>query len=683
MKKRMLFLGFLVVFIFAPLCWAGDPTEDEPAIATMEEVVVTATKTKEKRKDVPNSIITKDAVDIQESSATGLGDLLANEVGIDWRTYGDYGGASQALNIRGFGSDGTQVFVNGVNVNSPSLGTSDVSGIPLNAIERIEVVKGSGSLLYGTGAMGGTVSIITKRPKRDQPDVKASAGYGSQNTYHLSAEQGMFVFGDFGYYLTANRRETDGFRDNGDLTHNDVSLNLVLDKGDALDISLYGDYIDRDFGMPGVKPPSGTQDFVVNGVQVYNNDSADLLDRQEDKNGHLVLQIESAPLEWLGLKLQGDYANMESYNYNRYYYSGGLPGSKTWVTNEISGVEGNVDIKPIEGMSFLMGAQYKDYDWENETVTLDNNGNDVTGSESDAKASLHTKAVFVEAQYRPCKYFKGLAGIRHENHSMFGHENVSRFGVVVNPHETTVLKLSHGQHFKAPTPNDLFWPYEDYGYGSGISGNPDLTPETGWHTDVTLEQVLMDNKMFFTISYFKWDLEDKIRWASDASYFYKPENLDIYEADGLEIGTKIGPFYNTSLALSYTYTDATEQQSGGIERRALYSPDNLFKADLIYYTGFGLTGTVTVRYTSDRPAQYNTDTDTEASKTLSSYWTTDIKLEQRIFDHWLISLQGNNILDEEYDTYASSFRDYNTSTATLEGYPGAGMSVFFSAAYEY
>ncbi len=134
---------------------------------------------------------------------------MGNEAGIDWRTYGDYGGASQAFNIRGFGSDGTQVLINGVNINSPSLGTADVSGIPLNAIERIEAVQGSGSLLYGTGAMGGTVSVITKRPKRDQPDFKASAGYGTQNTYHLSAEQGMFVFGDFGYYLTANRRVTE------------------------------------------------------------------------------------------------------------------------------------------------------------------------------------------------------------------------------------------------------------------------------------------------------------------------------------------------------------------------------------------------------------------------------------------------------------------------------------------
>ena len=115
--------------------------------------------------------------------------------------------------------------------------------------------------MYGSGALGGTVNIITKRPKRDQIDLQVGAGYGTNDTYQLSAEHGMFAAGDFGYYITANRSETDGFRDNSDLTHNDISLNLVYDRGDALDISLYGDYTDRDYGSPGVKPPQGTQPF--------------------------------------------------------------------------------------------------------------------------------------------------------------------------------------------------------------------------------------------------------------------------------------------------------------------------------------------------------------------------------------------------------------------------------------
>jgi len=343
--------------------------EKQKDIAILEEVVVTATKTEETRKDVPNSIIIMDEIDVQESPAKSLGELLANELGIDWRTQGNFGGAAEMIHIRGMSGNATQVFVNGVNINSPSLGIADVGRIPLNTIERIEVVKGSGSLLNGSGAMGGTINIITKRPKREKTDLTINAGYGSQDTYQLSAEQGMFLSDGFGYYLTASRRETDGFRDNSDLTHNDVSLKLVLDKGDVMDISFYGDYIDREFGRPGVKPPEGTQDYFISGIKVYNSDAASLQDRGSDEDARLVLQIKSKPLEWLGLTFRGDYTTMENYNYMRYIdFFGNLPGSKSWTTNKVRGVEGNMDIKPFENAKVLFGADYKDYDWKNESV---------------------------------------------------------------------------------------------------------------------------------------------------------------------------------------------------------------------------------------------------------------------------------------------------------------------------
>ena len=686
MKKWLGCLAVCMALFVPGLSQAEDFKTDKQSITTMEEVVVTATKTAEQRKDIPNSVIIMDAIDIQESSATSLGDLLANELGIDLRTYGGYGGAIEEIHIRGMSGDGTQVFVNGVNVNLPSLGTADASRIPLNNIERIEVVKGSGSLLYGTGAMAGTVHIITKRPERDKIQLKARAGYGSENTYELSAEQGMFALGDFGYYLTATRRETDGFRDNSDLTHNDVSLNLVFDKGDALDISLYGDYIDREYGRPGVEPPKGTSDFLVNGVKLYNGEAANLLNSGSDEDAHMVLKIKSKPLDWLSFSLKGDYANMKNYNNNRYYSTfpvTGLPGSKTWVTNKVLGAEGNVNIKLLKAGGLLLGYEYRDYDWKNENVNLDATGAEIPSTRTTANADLHTKGAFAEAQYRPCKYFKMLTGIRSENHSTFGTKNIPRYGIIINPLENTALKLNHGKHFKAPTPNDLFWPYEDWGWGMGAEGNPNLKPEVGWHTDVTAEQTLINNKLFLSLSYFNWDIDDKIRWVPDASFFYRPKNLDSYSAEGWELGIKIGPLYNLSLTLNYTYTDAEEFKTGGVKRQALYTPKNYFKGDLKYWFDFGLTLTTTLRYMDERPGYYLNDTDTEPNYTLPSYWTADLKIEQRLFDHWILSLQSNNLFDKDYDTYVENFTDQSTGVTTMEAYPGAGRSVFFSVAYEY
>lgn len=650
---------------------------------TMDSVVVTATKTEEQRKDVPNAVIVLDDVDIEQAPATSVGDLLGGKTGIDWRTRGDYGGAAQEIQIRGMSADGTQVLVNGVTVNSPSLGSADVGKIPMNAIDRIEVVKGSGSVLYGSGAMGGLVNIFTKEPRRDRMDLKAGAGFGTENAYHVSAGQGMFVLDDLGYYLTANHAATDGFRDNSDLTQNDASLKLVWDKGEKLHISLYGDVIDRDSGRPGAKPPAGTVPFTVNGTPVYSAESASLLNRTRETDKHLVLKLKSRPLQWLGLNFQSDYTTMESNNDNRYYSlfsPGNLPGSKTKVLNDIFGIETDFEINPFKGATLLLGAQYKTYDWENTSSTLDGFGNE--SSILQGSADLHTTGLFAEAQYRPIRYVKASAGLRHEDHSEFGTEVLPRFGLVINPRETTALKFNTGKHFKAPTPNDLFWPLEDWGYGMGAQGNPGLLPETGWHTDASLEQTLAQDKVFLSLTWFQWDIDDKIEWVPDSSFFYRPENLSRYQASGWEVGTRIGPFGHTTLSLDYTYTNAQEQKAGGVKRQARYSAYNFFKAGLTHWFDSGLDVTASVRYTDKRPAVYDTDSDKLAAEYLSSYWTADLKATQKIYDHWTLSCQVNNLFDAEYDTYVETFYD-QSGNGTRSKYPGAGRSVYVSAGYEY
>lgn len=663
----------------------------------LEEVVVTATKIPEKRKDIPNAVIIIDETDIKASGAKTLGELLANELGIDWRTYGNYGGAAQEIHIRGMRGNATQVFVNGVSVNSPSLGTADIGKIPLTNIERIEVVKGSGSLLYGSGAMGGTVNIITKRPDRDQMDLKVGAGYGSQNTYRLSAEQGMFFFRDFGYYITAGRTETDGFRDNSYLNQNDISMKLILEKKEAIDISLYGDYIDRKYGQPGVKPPAGTQDYYRDGIKFYNREAASLLNKGGDKDGHVILEVKGKLITWLGYNLKGHYTNMENYYYQRYASSG--TGNETWVTNEVLGTDGHLVIYPFEGAQLLLGGEYKDFNWKNEGYNLNASGSRI-GFKTKTKADLSTKGIFTESQYRPSKYLKVLAGFRYEDHSAFGSENLPFFGLIINPFKTTALKVNHGKHFLAPTPNDLYWPADPY-----TKGNPNLKPETGWHTDVTLEQSFLKDKIFLTMSYFHWNVNDKIQWEPDTQGVWSPINLGKYKADGIEIGTKVGPFYDLMLALSYTYTDAKEKSReytrqdfgwppfippdfryGMVKRRATYTPKHLFKGDLIYRSNFGLTVTATTRYVGNRimyQTKYTTYPETTTiTHPLKSYWTADLKVEQRLFKHWVLSLSGTNLFNKDYDTYLGTFYD-STGNGVICGYPGAGRSVFLNLAYEF
>jgi iron complex outermembrane receptor protein len=685
------FYGMAHPVFLLPL-WAeeeGDEAEKAPMV--MDEIVVTATKTEEKRKDIPNAVIVKDAANIQESPARSVGELLANEPGVDWRTYGDYGGAAQEIHIRGMNGKGTQVLVNGMTINSPSLGTADVGRIPMNNIARIEVVKGSGSVLYGSGAVGGVMNIITKRPERDVIDASARAGYGSQDTFMASAEHGMFAFNDLGYYLTAAHLKTNGFRDNSDLNHHDASLNLVLEKGSGLNVSLYGDWIDRDYGMPGPKPPGGTQDYSISGVPFYNSSAASLINEGSDEDYHAVLNAESQVVQWLTLRFKSDYTHTENYFLERYNSTG--TGAKTWVTNEVMGIWGAFEIKPFEQGKLFVGAEYKDTDWKRENIDLRADGTEDSGSRSDARHGLDTTGSFVEVQYRPSRFFKALVGLRHEDHSTFGTEDLPRFGLTVNPAETTALKMTHGKQFLAPTPNDLFWPQTLY-----TKGNENLSPETGWHSDVTLEQSRFDDRLFVTGSAFQWDLDDRIQWVMDpATWVYSPTNLKSYEARGFELGTKVGPVKDMTLSLDYTYLDAEEEaqeygrdvatsQKSWKTRRAIYSPEHQFKADFTYANSMGITASAVVRYVSDRlwyrDESAGMGTYKTVAYTLDSYWTVDVKLQKHLFDHWIVSGQANNLFDAEYDSYLATF--YSEAVPyPVASYPGAGQSFFFSLTYEY
>ena len=165
------------------------------------------------------------------------------------------------------------------------------------------------------------------------------------------------------------------------------------------------------------------------------------------------------------------------------------------------------------------------------SVKFSSNGVPVSGGYSELEQGAVTQGTFIEASLRPVEQVKLTAGYRYENHSEFGHEDVSRFGLIINPVPETAIKVNHGEHFKAPTMNDLFWP--DSG---SAKGNTSLKPETGKHSDITVEQELFGGRIFTSASWFKWDIDDKIDWAADPSqpsifpgrFYYVPTNLNRY-----------------------------------------------------------------------------------------------------------------------------------------------------------
>jgi len=144
---------------------------------------------------------------------------------------------------------------------------------------------------------------------------------------------------------------------------------------------------------------------------------------------------------------------------------------------------------------------------------------------------------------------------------------------------------------------------------------------------------------------------------------------------------------SSDLCIDFSFYYSTLKIFTTLKRACIRSAiDNLFRGDLSYAFTQDLTGWLTVRYVGERLWYRNESQGGGYSKTvtytLDPYWTTDVKLEMRLFDHWLLSGQANNLLNKEYDTYMSTFYGA-TRPYPASGYPGAGRSVFFSLTYEY
>ena len=193
-----------------------------PSFAEEDAVVVIATRFPEKRLEYPIAVSVITREQIATSSAANLPDLLSRYAGINTRN--NTGSPDVAIDMRGFGVSGDQntlVLLDGQRLNDNELTTVRWSAIPLEAIERVEILRGSGSVLYGSGATGGTINIITRSPIAADKSAVVGASYGSYNTNELRAA--VNVAGDnTGFALNARQYNSDNYRINNRLEQGSV-----------------------------------------------------------------------------------------------------------------------------------------------------------------------------------------------------------------------------------------------------------------------------------------------------------------------------------------------------------------------------------------------------------------------------------------------------------------------------
>ena len=198
------------------------------------------------------TVVTKE--EIEQSNAQNVVDLLRNEADIEVRDiYGN--GKSASVDIRGFGETGllnTLVLVDGRRVNQIDLSGVDWTQIPLDQVERIEIIRGSGSVLYGDNAAGGVINIITKKPEK--PFSAKAEGVGGSYGYNKESGSVSGKWGPLSAILNTSHNATDGYRENGFLRAKDMGGKVIYDLNENISFNLSGSFHQDDQGLPGALP---------------------------------------------------------------------------------------------------------------------------------------------------------------------------------------------------------------------------------------------------------------------------------------------------------------------------------------------------------------------------------------------------------------------------------------------
>ena len=197
-----------------------------PALAQDDAVVITATRFPDSKRDLPVGVTVITADDIKKSATSDLAEILAQFGLVHVRD--NTGSPSKQVDLRGFGITGDQntlVLVDGIRISENELSSAQLTGIALDSIERIEILRGSGAVLYGSGASGGTINIITKRSQPGESKSYGQARAGGYGTTELRAGTRRMGEG-LGFSLDLSSENTDGYRRNNEYRQTNIAGTL-------------------------------------------------------------------------------------------------------------------------------------------------------------------------------------------------------------------------------------------------------------------------------------------------------------------------------------------------------------------------------------------------------------------------------------------------------------------------
>jgi vitamin B12 transporter len=500
---------------------------EQPAPAY--EINVTADRLEEPADKKTDSVTTITREEIEERQWHYLNDVLRQIPGIALAQSGSPGKATSVF-LRGSNSSHVLVLIDGIQINNPYFGGVNFEEITTDNIERIEVIKGPQSPLYGSDSIGGVIQIITRKGSED-PSVQASFEAGSFNTYREKAA----IHGneqDFDYSLTFSRQDSEGILENDEFNENVFSARAGYDWSDHTGIDVTGRLYDSKAGIP--------FDAFFNPVLLQNQDS-DL--RLIGTNFHHL----SGNL--INLKASLSLANRD-YHFEdpeNAFQSILDTISDSWLFSLQNDFQ-------IGSMNTLTAG----YEFENQAVdAADQNG-------SFLDTTIRNHGIFIQDKLDTGRFIL-TAGFRYDHFNSFGDTVTPRVSAAFKATPGLKIRGSYGRGFRAPSAGDLAFPFY---------GNPDLKPEKSSSWEIGADRTLGSHATLSAV-WFHNDYEDLIS--------FDPQTLiagNVAEAmsQGLEVSVETR-FGNWRLGAAYTYLD-TEDQTTGL--RLFRRPEHSGNANVTY-----------------------------------------------------------------------------------------------------
>ncbi len=538
-KKIFIFVTILILLISN----AGlAQTEKE---VTLEEIVVTASRVEEPVREVASSITVITEKEIESRKATTVAEVLRNVPGLDVSKSGGPGGLTSVF-IRGAKSEHTLVMVDGVEMNDPmDPGRSyDLSKLTVDNIERIEIIRGPQSTLYGSDAIGGVINIITKKGE-GKPRSFISGEVGSYRTYQgkaglsfgtklLNFSLGISHFDTEGFssaHKKYGNTERDGHRNTS------ISARLGINPFEFLEMDLILRYIDSKTDLDrGGGPNQDDPNYFLDHRQLFfkTQGRLNLFDKLwEQKIGFSLSEHERE------YKDRPDI--LHPFDSSRGIYDG-FTWKFDWQHNlflhETTTITGGIEYEKEEGKSkYFSQSMWGPY------ISIF------------PRKSTSTRAFYIQDKVDLFESFFATLGLRVDDHSRFGSKTTFRIApAYIFKNTGTKLKATYGTGFKAPTLYQLFAPATEWGPIGNV--NLRLEKSKGW--DAGIEQSLLKEKITVGATYFRNDFKDLIDYDWALGYI----NIDKAKTEGMEVFISIRPIEDLTISTNYTYTDTEDKETG-------------------------------------------------------------------------------------------------------------------------